>query len=98
MQNRVELFIKYWKFNQVKIVVTKYRWGSCTMNDNINFSWRIIKAPNFVIDYLIVHELTHLLEANHTEHFWNIVSIQIPKYLVAKEWLKVNGAVLEEEL
>ncbi len=82
-------------YNNIMIREMKYRWASCTNKDNIVFNWRIIKAPMFVIEYLIVHELAHLLESNHTDSFWNLVKIQIPNYLKAKEWLKVNGNVLE---
>lgn len=85
------------KYNVIKILDLKYRWGSCTPKDNINFNWRLIKAPIHVIDYIVVHELTHLLEANHTPEFWNIVSVQLPHYLKAKEWLKDNGHILEVE-
>ncbi len=81
-----------------KIDNSKYRWGSCTVKNNLNFNWRLIKAPMFVIDYIIVHELTHLIEANHTPRFWNIVSTQIPKLEKAKAWLSENGKVLEEEI
>jgi predicted metal-dependent hydrolase len=84
-------------YNKILISDLKYRWGSCTPNDNLNFNWRIIKAPAFVIDYIIVHELTHLLEANHTKRFWNIVAIQVPKYKEAKAWLADNGHVLETD-
>ena len=82
-------------FNRVLISDLKVRWGSCTPKSNLNFNWRIMKAPAFVIDYLIVHELAHLIEPNHTPRFWNIVSVQVPRYEVAKEWLKENGDVLE---
>jgi len=85
------------KYNAIKILDLKYRWGSCTPKDNINFNWRLIKAPIFVIDYIIVHELTHLIEANHTPKFWNIVSVQLPHYDKAKDWLKDNGHLLETE-
>jgi len=85
------------KHNKISILDLKYRWGSCTPKDNINFNWRIIKAPGHVIDYIIVHELVHLLEANHTPEFWNIVSVQLPHYNKAKEWLKDNGHLLETE-
>jgi predicted metal-dependent hydrolase len=84
-------------YKKISILDLKYRWGSCTPKDNINFNWRIIKAPGHVIDYIIVHELTHLLEANHTEQFWNIVSVQLPHYDKAKEWLRENGDLLEVE-
>lgn len=59
-------------YNQAKINSSKYRWGSCTPKNNLNFNWRLIKAPMFVINYVIVHELAHLLEPNHTPRFWNI--------------------------
>ena len=73
----------------------KYRWASCTPKGNINFNWRIIKAPRFVIEYLIVHELAHLRVPNHSPEFWNIVSIQVPMYEEAKLWLRDNGQILE---
>lgn len=82
-------------FNECKISEMKYRWGSCTPKNNINFSWRIIKAPMFVIRYIVVHELTHLIESNHTPTFWNILSIQVPDYQKAKDWLKNKGYLLE---
>lgn len=85
-------------FNDVKIVDNRYRWGSCTIKDNINFNWRLIKAPMYVVDYVIIHELAHLLEANHTPRFWNIVRAQSPKMDRAKQWLRDNGQVLEEDI
>ncbi len=85
-------------FNLAKITDSKYRWGSCTPNDNVIFNWRLVKAPMFVIDYVIVHELTHLIEANHTPRFWNIVKAQIPNVEQAKQWLKENGEMLEQTL
>jgi hypothetical protein len=83
------------QYNQVFISDLKYRWGSCTPKDNLNFNWRLIKAPMFVVDYVIVHELAHFLEPNHTARFWTIVENQVPKFRTAKEWLKENGALLE---
>jgi predicted metal-dependent hydrolase len=82
-------------YNQAKIGDGKYRWGSCTPNDNIIFNWRLIKAPMFVIDYVIVHELAHLIELNHTPQFWTIVRVQIANLDKAKAWLKENGGLLE---
>jgi predicted metal-dependent hydrolase len=86
------------KFAAAKIVDNRYRWGSCTVNDNVNFNWRLIKAPVFVIDYVIVHELAHLLEANHTPRFWAIIRARTPSMEKAKAWLKEHGQVLEEEV
>jgi len=86
------------QFKQAKIMDSRYRWGSCTLQDNVNFNWRLIKAPMFVIDYIIVHELAHLIEANHTPRFWNIVRTQVPKMEKARLWLKENGQILEEDV
>ena len=82
----------------IKIVDSHYRWGSCTVNNNVGLNWRLIKAPMFVIDYIIVHELAHLIEANHTPRFWNIVRAQAPTMDKAKAWLKENGQLLEEAI
>lgn len=83
-------------FRRARIVDNRYRWGSCTVRDNINLNWRLIKAPMFVIDYVITHELAHLLEPNHTVRFWNIVGTQAPAMERARAWLIENGEVLEE--
>lgn len=79
------------EYNDILISDLKYRWGSCTLKGNLNFNWRLIKAPQFVINYVVVHELAHLIELNHSDRFWNIVKVQMPNYLEAKEWLKGNG-------
>jgi predicted metal-dependent hydrolase len=85
-------------FTSAKIVDNRYRWGSCTVTSTVNFNWRLIKAPMFVVDYVIVHELAHLLEGNHTPRFWNIVRATSPTMEKAKEWLKEHGQVLEDEV
>ena len=85
-------------FKATNIVDNQYRWGSCTVNSTVNFNWRLIKAPMFVIDYVVVHELAHLLENNHTARFWNIVRASNPTIEKAKTWLKEHGQVLEEEV
>lgn len=86
------------EFKRARIVDNRYRWGSCTIHDNVSFNWRLIKAPTFVIDYVIVHELAHLIEANHTPRFWNVVKTHVPKMEKARAWLNDNGQVLEEEI
>lgn len=85
-------------YKVAKVGNGKYRWGSCTPNDNVILNWRLIKAPMFVIDYVVVHELAHLMEQNHTPRFWNIVKAQAPSMEKAKAWLQKNGALLEQEL
>ena len=84
-------------FGQARIVDSRYRWGSCTVRDNINLNWRLIKAPMFVVDYVISHELAHLLEPNHTPRFWNIVKTHVPAMDKARGWLREHGQILEEE-
>ena len=85
-------------YKEAKIGNGKYRWGSCTPSDNVIFNWRLIKAPMFVIDYVLVHELAHLIEQNHTPRFWSIVRAQVPGMEKAKAWLQKNGVLLEQEL
>jgi hypothetical protein len=80
-----------------RIVDSRYRWGSCTAQ-GVTFSWRLIKAPMFVIDYVIVHELAHLIEANHTAAFWSIVRARTPTMEKARRWLQEHGQMLEEEI
>jgi predicted metal-dependent hydrolase len=82
----------------IKIMDSRYRWGSCTVKNNVGFNWRLIKAPMFVVDYVIVHELAHLIETNHTPRFWNVVRTQAPMMDKAKTWLKENGQLLEEAI
>lgn len=94
-QHAHELGVEY---GSAKIVDNRYRWGSCTVKDNVSFNWRLIKAPMFVIDYVIVHELAHLIEANHTDHFWSIIRAKSPTMEKAKSWLKEHGQILEEEV
>lgn len=86
------------EFKRARIVDSRYRWGSCTVQGNLTFNWRLIKAPMFVIDYIIVHELAHLIEANHTLRFWNVVRTHVPKMEKARAWLNENGQALEEEI
>ncbi|MFA7172717.1 MAG: SprT family zinc-dependent metalloprotease [Kiritimatiellia bacterium] len=85
-------------YSEAKIVGSLYRWGSCTTRDNVTFNWKLIKAPMFVVDYVIVHELTHLMEPNHTPRFWNIVRAQSPKAEKAKQWLLEHGQLLEGDI
>jgi predicted metal-dependent hydrolase len=85
------------KRKRININSAKYTWGSCTPAGTLNFNWRIIKAPSDVMDYIVVHELAHLREHNHSRDFWNIVAVQIPQFEDAKLWLKYNGHELDED-
>ncbi len=81
--------------NQVKIKTQKKRWGSCSSKGNLNFNWKLIMAPLPILDYVVVHELTHLIHSNHSKEFWAEVKKVIPDYLECREWLKVKGNTLE---
>jgi predicted metal-dependent hydrolase len=85
-------------YRDAEVSEGRFRWGSCTPRNSLRFNWRLIKAPMFVIDYVIIHELVHLIEPNHTPRFWNIVSAQHPAAEKAKDWLREHGALLEQNL
>ena len=70
------------------------RWGSCSSTGGLSFSWRLILAPPFVLDYVAAHEVAHLEEMNHGPHFWRLVEQCIPDYRQAQKWLKNNGSKL----
>ena len=72
----------------VKINSARTRWGSCSMKRNLNFSWRLIMADDDVIDYVVVHELAHLRQMNHSAQFWEIVEQTIPDYQSRRQRLK----------
>lgn len=83
------------KYRRIGVRDLKYRWASCTPGDQLVFNWRIIQAPQAVTDYLIAHELAHLLEPNHTPRFWNIVAVHAPAHVKARGWLRQHGSSLE---
>ncbi len=73
---------------------TKSRWGSCSANGALNFSWRLIMAPPFVLDYLAAHEVAHLRELNHSHRFWKLTHQLCPRTEDAEKWLKTYGGAL----
>ncbi len=74
---------------------TSSRWGSCSSDGNLSFSWRIMMAPPVVIDYLVAHEVAHLAEMNHGPNFWALCRELCPRTDEAKAWLKRNGSKLQ---
>jgi predicted metal-dependent hydrolase len=73
----------------------KARWGSCSSSGDVTYNWRIIMAPHHIVDYIVVHELCHLLEHNHGPKYWKHVQNVVPNYKECREWLKVNGLSLK---
>ena len=72
----------------------KSRWGSCDKKGQVVFNWNIIKAPHSVVDYVVVHELCHLIHPNHSKEFWHVVGRFDSNYLEHRQWLKIKGAGL----
>ncbi|MFA6571098.1 MAG: SprT family zinc-dependent metalloprotease [Bacteroidota bacterium] len=81
--------------NRIRITGAVRRWGSCSSKKNLNFSWRLIMAPIEVIDYVVVHELCHFLQMNHSKKFWRLVESIIPEYKEYRKWLRVNEHLLD---
>lgn len=81
-------------YNRIFIRNQKTRWGSCSGLKNLSFNWRLVMAPIQIIDYLVAHELSHILEMNHSKKFWQIVETVCPDYRIHRKWLKENGSNL----
>lgn len=78
-------------YKLIKITSARTRWGSCSSRGTLSFTWRLVMAPLPVIDYVIIHELAHLVEKNHSKRFWTQVAAMMPDYAKHKKWLKENG-------
>ncbi len=92
IRHRVDFFSKMLKLPYEKISITsaESRWGSCSEDNSISFSYRLIMAPPDVVDYVIVHELTHIREKNHSSRFWKKVEEVIPSFREQRRWLNHN--------
>lgn len=96
LEERVEHFKGKLGVNprSIKVMELRSRWAS-QRNGNLNFHWKVVLAPVSIIDYVIVHELAHFIEPNHTSEFWRIVESVLPDYSTRREWLRLNGAGLD---
>ena len=90
--DRVAYFAQKFGFiyNKIRITSASTRWGSCSSSKNLNFSFRLIRTPESVIDYVIIHELAHLKHMNHSKNFWKEVETMYPNYKESEKWLKQN--------
>ena len=78
-------------YGRISIREQKTRWGSCSSKGNLNFNWRLIFAPEDVLDYIVVHELAHRKEMNHSPAFYAVVASVLPDYKKEQRWLKEHG-------
>ncbi|WP_210490343.1 M48 family metallopeptidase [Rufibacter aurantiacus] len=99
--NRINARVHFYKkllgvtTGKIRIIELQNRWASCNPKGDLNFHWKCMMAPLKVLDYIVVHELAHLLHPNHSEAFWNEVDKVLPDYRERKEWLRVNGAEMD---
>ena len=75
-------------YKKIAVSDAASRWGSCSSQGRLRFHWRLVMAPLAIIDYVIVHELVHLKELNHSKRFWALVEAAAPSYRTAKKWLR----------
>jgi predicted metal-dependent hydrolase len=79
---------------RIQVKEIRSRWGSCSIDGVLSFSWRLILAPPFVLDYLAAHETAHLKEMNHSRRFWAHVRKCLPDFERGRAWLHEHGCVL----
>jgi predicted metal-dependent hydrolase len=86
------------KYGRLAIRGQKTRWGSCSQKGNLNFNWKLVMVPEPVIDYVVIHELAHLKEMNHTKRFWQLVEQYCPKWRNHRKWLRDHTMELNAKL
>ena len=85
-------------YNKFRVSGAKTRWGSCSARKNINLNWKLVLGPQHIMDYVICHELSHLVHMNHSKTFWAHVATMHPQYKESRKWLKLNGHKLNPSL
>ena len=83
------------KYTSVKMSEAKRRWGSCGSGNTLNFTWRLVMCPQSVIDYVVVHEISHIAYKDHSAKFWTRVATVMPNYREAQDWLRLNRKLME---
>ena len=96
LKSKTKRYAKQMNISPVSVDIKDYksRWGGCHFDGRIFYNWKIIVAPHSIVDYVVVHELAHLVHADHSKKFWKLLGSIIPDYTERKEWLKVNGSGL----
>ena len=82
------------EYRRIQIRDQRTRWGSCSTTGTLSFNWRLVLAPFEVLDYVVVHELCHLREANHSRRFWRLVETRRPDWRAQRDWLDEHGPEL----
>jgi predicted metal-dependent hydrolase len=82
------------RYERIQIRDQRSRWGSCSTRGTLSFNWRLVLAPYEVLDYVVVHELCHLREANHSRRFWSLVESRRPGWRRQRDWLHEHGPEL----
>lgn len=96
IHDRLQFFNEHYSFRYYRVTLRnqKTRWGSCSSAKNLNFNWRLVMAPIEVIDYVVVHELCHLKEMNHSARYWSLVEEAVPHYKEVRKWFRENHYLL----
>jgi hypothetical protein len=84
------------KHGKITLRDTSSRWGSCSANGNLSFSWRLIFAPRAVLEYVVAHEVAHIVQHNHSPAFWAVVAHICPQWQQQRDWLKKHGKTLHK--
>ncbi len=98
IEDRVRHYSKYYNVQPtyIKAKTQKKRWGSCSSKRHLLFNFNLIKAPIEVLDYIVVHEMSHMVHMNHSTQFWDLVKSIIPHYNKQVEWQKKNGHLINK--
>lgn len=93
---RADYIANIFKFQFLSISITSAhtRWGSCNYKNKLNFTYKLIMCPKEIIDYIIIHELCHTIEKNHSQRFWSKVRSILPNYKICEKWLKDNRGII----
>ncbi|NEZ70637.1 M48 family peptidase [Clostridium botulinum] len=97
LKERTDYYSNILKVSPKNIVIKNQKtlWGSCSSKGNINYNYKIVMAPLKILDYIVVHELCHLVHMNHSKDFWQLVESIIPDFKERRNWLKENGYKLK---
>ncbi len=82
-------------YSIIRVKNSRTRWGSCGKNGSINLNWRLVMTPPEVIEYIIIHELAHIVHRNHSKHFYNFVRRFCPNYKAMEQWLRTNSHIMK---